>query len=182
MVYDCSKKDTADNTKKLIETPLHLPGALLVAASGPGQESSKPRRKKLKAEESIKPPAGRVIKIKVNQWMGTCRWTYNQVVAGLRQAGKLDLSKKTLRAQYVNNANFANADKEWVLSTPYDLRDEAMIGITKAYESNFAKRKKSAAQVLYTFQAKKSKSDTIVIHAKHWNNGKVYPTFLEKNH
>ena len=54
------------------------------------------------------------------------------------------------------------------------------MGVIKVYESNFAKRAKNRTQVLYMFKRKKSKSDSIVIHTKHWNNGKVYPTFSGK--
>ena len=92
----------------------------------------------------------------MNQWMGPCRWTYNQVVAGPRQAGKLDLSKKTLRAQYVNKANFADTDKTWVPFTPYDLRDEAMLDVIKVCESNFAKRAENQQHKFYIrFKRKK---------------------------
>ena len=91
--------------------------------------------------------------------------------------------KKTLRAQYVNNANFANTDKTWALSTPYDLRGEAMLDAIKANESNFARRAKNQQHKFYIhFKRKKGKSDSIVIYASIRITAKYIQPFLEKNH
>ncbi|RIB28903.1 hypothetical protein C2G38_2156713 [Gigaspora rosea] len=45
------------------------------------------------------------------------------------------------RAKCVNNKNFQNENK-WVLETPYDIRDEGMNDLLKAYKTNFAAHKK----------------------------------------
>jgi hypothetical protein len=68
------------------------------------------------------------------------------VVASLR-ASPRDISKyavvKELRNDFVSKKNFNNeenfADKPWVIKTPYDIRDEALNDVVKAYTSNLAK-------------------------------------------
>lgn len=62
--------------------------------------------------------------------MNTNRWTYNQCVAS-----KIT-TKKELRAQFVNNIVYkADADKRWVLDTPYEVRDTAVCDLCKALKS-----------------------------------------------
>ena len=49
-----------------------------------------------------------------------------------------------------------------------------MISSRQAYESNFAKKEKTAFKIKY--RSKKSESESIVIHAKHWKRaGVIYP-------
>ena len=73
--------------------------------------------------------------------------------------------KKDLRSKYVNNENFEGTEKAWVLETPYNIRDETMNDVLKAYQTNLAKGKDHKFQV--KFKRKKQESDSIVILYKH---------------
>jgi hypothetical protein len=77
----------------------------------------------------------------LNKWIGTARWTYNQVVAAIRKK-TTNANKKDLRALLLNKASLVGTEYEWVLETPYDVRDEAMADVLKAIESNLAAKKK----------------------------------------
>jgi hypothetical protein len=78
----------------------------------------------LKETKKIKEPAGKYYKIRLypnksqrmilNNWFGTARWTYNQVVSSIRQ--RTPRIKKDLRAKLINNANFKNLP--WVTKPP----------------------------------------------------------------
>ena len=52
----------------------------------------------------------------------------------------------------------------WVADTPYDIRDEAMADLLKAYESNFAK---GTVSFEMKFRSKKDKTQSIAILKKH---------------
>jgi len=104
----------------------------------------------------------------LNQWIGTTRWTYNQTLSAIKDGTKM--SKGELRQQVVNNDNFKGTDQEWVLQTPYDVRDEGMNDVLKAYHSNFEKRKKNPEfkfEVGFRSKKKKAAQESFVLHAKH---------------
>ena len=78
-------------------------------------------------------------------------------------------AKKDLRAAVVNNSVHLDKETAWVLQTPYDIRDEGMNDLLKAYASNFAKRAKNPN---FTFEVryrskKKAQQESVVLHAKH---------------
>jgi putative transposase len=128
--------------------------------------------------EGIKLPAERVRKIKLkpthaqrqtlNGWFSTARWTYNRCVHAINELS-CERSKKALRAQCVNNALWTEG-LEWVKKTPYDIRDEAMNDVLKAYKTNFAAKRK---QFKIKFKSRKAPSDSIVIHSKHWKSAGI---------
>jgi len=69
----------------------------------------------------------------------------------------------------VNNGVHLDKETAWVLQTPYDIRDEGMNDLLKAYASNFAKRAKNPN---FTFEVryrskKKAQQESVVLHAKH---------------
>ena len=79
-------------------------------------------------------------------------------------------NKKELRAVIVNNNNFKDKEnQEWVLRTPYDIRDEGMNDVLKAYDSNFAKRNLNPEfKFEIKFRSKKKlHQESFVLHAKH---------------
>src|SRR3546814_14894639 len=69
--------------------------------------------------------------------------------------GEVPFDKKKLKAEYITfnrtklrtrliNADlFEGTDHAWVINTPYDVRDETMIDVLKAYDSNFVKLRKT---------------------------------------
>lgn len=111
------------------------------------------------------------------KWFGTARWTYNQALNTVEK-DKTPRKKKELRAKCVNKDIIKENNNEWVLETPYDVRDEAMIDLIKAYKTSFAaKREKFKIR----YRSKKAESESIVIHSKHWKKAGVFhPTFFGK--
>ena len=97
-------------------------------------------------------------------WFGTARWTYNKCLDEIKKDGLL--SKKELRATCLNAANFKETKLEWVLNTPYDIRNEGLNDLLKTYKSNFAKGKNQKFTIKK--RSKKQASQSIVIHAKNW--------------
>jgi len=100
--------------------------------------------KKLPKSKSSKIPAGKARCIRLfpmqeeklifRRWMGTARWTYNQCLVAIEKEG-ITWTKKALRAQCLNAANFNNTELKWALETPYDIRDESMNDLFKSYST-----------------------------------------------
>jgi putative transposase len=104
------------------------------------------------------------------KWMGTARWTYNRCLESLKN-GECTLSEASLRSKWLNSDAdvFTRDDSfKWVLEVPYDIRDEAMRDLIKAYESNFAKGG------TFDIKPRKKKDSTQVINIlyKHYNEPK----------
>jgi putative transposase len=142
-------------------------------SSLPEKKKKKQKPKELQAAKAIKI---RVLpsedqKRKLNAWIGTTRWTYNQGLTILKDEGiKGNLDIKILRSRVVNNDLYKDKPElKWVLETPYDVRDDAIRDLIKAYSSNFANKKLNPE---HTFDIKyKSKrratSEQITLHGKH---------------
>ena len=127
-----------------------------------------------------KPPAARTRKIRVYptgkqrdvlaRWFGTARWTYNQCVHGIEN-DQIKRSKKTLRDYCLNNSAHLRDKVAWVLETPYDVRNETMCDVLKAYKTSFALlKKKHVTRFKMKKRQLKDPSTSIVIHSKHWND------------
>lgn len=152
----------------------------LQKTGGGDSSSQQPPTKKLKNnKKSDKPPAGKASKIRVyptkeqaqtlRRWFGTARWTYNQCLNGVEREG-VPKNKKELRAKFLNAEAFEGKEElKWVLETPYDIRDQAMNDLLKAYKSAAA-LKKGGHVTRYTmkFRSKKAPTDCIAILDKHW--------------
>jgi hypothetical protein len=152
----------------------------------PIAEGEKIPPKRLKSSKEVKKvPAGKVQcirlfptqkeRLKLRCWMGTARWTYNRCLVAVRKEG-IERTKKALRAQCLNAANFNNTELKWVLETPYDIRDEAMNDLLKSYSSNFAAKRKSFKM---KFRSKKDKQ-SITILSKHWGRSRGEYAFIHK--
>ena len=149
------------------------------------KKATNKKKKETKAEDTTtaeKTPAGKAHKIRVypnreqratlKRWFDTARWTYNQCVSAV-QKDNVKRAKKELRAVCVNNCNFTEENK-WVTETPYDIRDEAMNDLLKAYQTNFALKRK---QFTIKYKSKKSPQDSIALLAKHYKSrGIFHPT------
>lgn len=141
----------------------------LVHMRADADEASSPTKRRRCADE---PLAVKVRKIRVfptskeadtlRRWFGTARWTYNQCLTAVN--GGTLRTKKALRAQCLNAINFKET-QPWVLETPYDIRDEAMCDLLKAYDTNFAAGR---AHFTIKYRCKKAADSSIVIHSKHW--------------
>jgi putative transposase len=131
--------------------------------------------------KSEKPSATRTKKIRVyptlrqrqvlGQWFGAARWTYNQCLHGIEVDG-LAKQKKALRDYCLNDAPHMQQQKvPWILKTPYDIRNEAMCDILKAYKTSFALLKaKHTTHFHLKNRTLKDASTSIVIHSKHWKD------------
>lgn len=70
---------------------------------------------------------------------------------------------------------------QWVLQTPYEVRDAAMVDLISAYESNFAKRRKNPNfKFDIQYRSKKLPQETIMIRGKCLKKGVFYPKFFGK--
>jgi len=147
------------------------------------EDEKLPKHKKKKIIGKIPPGKVRRIrlfptqeeKLKLKCWMGTARWTYNRCLVAVKKEG-IERTKKALRAQCLNAANFNNTELKWVLETPYDIRDEAMNDLLKGYSSNFASNKKFNMK----FRSKKDHQQSITILSKHWSRSRGEYAFLHK--
>jgi len=86
-------------------------------------------------------------------------------------------NKKELRAQCVNNMLW-QGETAWVKEVPYDVRDEAMNDVLKAYKTSIAAKRR---KFTVAFKSRKATSDSIALLAKHWKGAGIFhPTFWGK--
>jgi len=82
---------------------------------------------------------------------------------------------KEIRAMLVNDAVYEGTEQKWVLETPYDVRDAAMIEVMQAYGSNFANKHKNPSHIFkIKFRSRYAESQAITIHSKHWKKAGVF--------
>jgi putative transposase len=143
----------------------------------------KPVKKQKTAK--TKEPVGKVKKIRIypnkdqkqllSKWFGTTRWTYNKCLEGIEKE-KIAKKKKELRAYCINKSAMTETE-QWVLETPYDIRNEAMADLLKAYKTCYSKKEKFTMK----YKSKKALSDSLVIHSKHYKHNKGPYASLLKN-
>lgn len=169
--------------------------AAVEPSNAKSEEPPKKRRKKTQEKEENKTkkkvkektPAEKAIRIRLYpneeqkqtllKWIGTVRWTYNKVVDAIEK-DKIPRTKKALRAKCINTELFNIEDMKWILGTPYDMRDEGMNDVLKAYTSNFAKDTGKPFEIKY--RSKKDKQQSVVIHSKYWKCKKGHYAFLHE--
>ncbi len=101
----------------------------------------------------------------LHQWLGTARWTYNKCVEAIKQK-TAKANKKELRALCINKDAFGEGKQnQWVLETPYDIRDDAMIDVVKAVQSNLAAER---SKFTLKFRSLRDESQSLTVHKKHW--------------
>lgn len=107
--------------------------------------------------------------------MGSVRFTFNQGLAAINEK-RASVDIKELRTLCVNNDSPLVRDNPWLKEVPYDVRDEGIRDLIKAFQSNWAKQKKDPSHKFdIKFRRRKAPSETITIHAKHWRGGKFHP-------
>lgn len=142
------------------------------------------KRKKPKKKKKVPAEKAKKIKLrptpeqreKLKRWMGTARWTYNRCLAKMKSE-KLPINvetKKALRAEIIHNSNYQE-ENQWVLETPYQVRDEALCDLMKAFESSFA-----AGHENFTmkFRSKKNDLESIAIESRVWKKQTFYRKFF----
>jgi putative transposase len=149
------------------------------------EESEKPSKKRRKnpsaKKPSNKPPTGKAIHYRLyptsdqkqllQQWFGVARWTYNKCLNAIKNLNKK--SKKALRAHCLNKEAFDRDDMttfKWALDVTYDVLEEAMSDVLKAYKSNLAKSIK--------FRSKNDKQQFVAVLNKQWLKKKGVFSFL----
>ncbi|KAL6069199.1 Transposase [Balamuthia mandrillaris] len=186
-----------------LRTTAAVPLSIDASAAKPeGQEGEKKKKKKEEEEEeeeeelttmttTTKPKEYKVRKIRLfptslqkavlAKWFGASRWTYNQCEAGVKD-GSVKRTMTALRKRYLNQKDVPDLPLR-VLETPFDVRDEGMRDLVKAYASNLAKHRKQKKRLKFEvqFRSKKDPQESIVIHSKHWvGPGRFYPSILKK--
>lgn len=164
----------------------------------------KTKKKTYKEKEIPKIAAGKTKKIKldlttnqrdiINGWFGTARWTYNKCLEEIirlnesnnQQKDSKDkvklFDKKYLRSKFINEICHKDKETEWVLKTPYAIRDEAMSDVIKAYKSNFTSIKnRENKSFKIKFKKKKAPSDSITIRSDRWKNRILFQKTLGKD-
>jgi putative transposase len=125
------------------------------------------------------------------------RWTYNKCVAiakeryaayvkqesertagfigGVYEAEEyLAPNAKECTQKFVNEAAFSAEEYLYVKKTPYDVRDEGKRDFFKALNSTIEAMKVVGFKKFdMHFRSKKAESESIVINAKHWKNGRI---------
>ena len=130
----------------------------------------------------IKLNPSKVWRERLKKWMGTSRWIYNRCLDFYNKK-KCKLSRKDFRSKIVGGWNHGEPKKKgkkdkkrgknrgkwfyvkknkrecktsWVLETPFEIRDSAMVDLCRAFERNFEKREKNPNhQFTIKFRSKK---------------------------
>eukprot|EP01085_Mycamoeba_gemmipara_P003949 Mycagemm_TRINITY_DN10268_c0_g1::TRINITY_DN10268_c0_g1_i2::g.3949::m.3949 type:complete len:630 gc:universal TRINITY_DN10268_c0_g1_i2:1945-56(-) len=153
-----------------------------------------PKRSKKKKEANPstpeKAPPGKAKRIrlypsvqdreKLQRWIGTARWTYNECLKAIQSEG-VARNKKALRGRALNEEVIDSMKKPWIKETPYDVRNAAMDDLLKAYASGFARKKNDKKAFKMGFRSRKyAFQESIVVHHKHWKHKRGEYAFLNK--
>jgi hypothetical protein len=111
----------------------------------------------------------------LQQWFGVARWIYKCLDA-IKNLNKKK-TKKVLKAHCLNKEAFDRDFMKifkWALDVPYEVRDEVMNDVLKAYKSNLAKGVKFDIK----FRSKKDRQQSVTVLNKHWLKKKGVFSFL----
>lgn len=148
----------------------------------PQAPEKKKRKIEKKKEVLLKTRKIRIYPIKqerelLRKWMGSTRWTYNKCLDFVKKK-EVKLTKKSLRAKCLNSKSKIFVDNPWLKETPYDIRDEGMNDLLKAYKINF-KVHKGKKIFNIKFRSRKDNQQSIVIHHKHYKHKKGLYAFIK---
>lgn len=108
----------------------------------------------------------------LQQWFGSVRKTYNTCVDAVEKL-KLPKNLKSLRAHCINAGSPGLLMYPWLAKTPYDMRDEGMRDLLKAYDTAFTLlRTGKQKHFNMRHRSSKAQSQSIVIHSKYWKDTK----------
>jgi len=103
------------------------------------------------------------------------RWTYNQCLDGIDKLG-LKKNKKELRDYCINQKASLIQENKWIDDTSYDVRNEGMCDLLKAYKTCFSVGKKFKIK----FRNKHQNNQSVVIHSQHYKRKKGVYAFIPK--
>lgn len=121
----------------------------------------------------------------LRQWIGCCRWTYNEALAYIKKGYEHKLTFFWLRNRFVNECNVAPKAK-FLLKTPKHVREGAIKDLVQAYVTNFKKRKIDPSHTFEIKFRKKKDSQSIIIPKSAFVKSKddggfmLYPTMFSK--
>ena len=188
---DAAARKAAQEEEELKQKKQVQPPVTKKAKKKAAKETKKNKKKKKKKKgKKKKAPAAKARKIRLypskeekatlERWIGTARWTYNECLNAVENEG-VPRKKKALRARALNEEAIVRMDKPWLRETPYDVRDEAMNDLLKAYKSGFARRANDAKNFkLHPRSRKHAFQESIVVHAKHWKKTRGAYAFLRE--
>lgn len=173
------------NMSQRQNNPLH--GTLIERITSFVNKSEDSKRVKTRQINTNKIAAGKCTRIrlypnkeereKLRKWIGSARWTYNKCLYGITK-GNIKRTKKDLRENFLNAVAFSTTPElKWVLETPYDIRNQAMDDLLKAYNSTFSSGVKGFTM---RYRSKKDRQQSITIESKHWGRIKGEYSFLWK--
>ena len=103
----------------------------------------------------------------LNKWFGTARWIYNRCLHEYKKKGGARTAK-ALRAKVVNDTNYKGEDNQWVLDTPYEIRDQAMKDLLIAFSNGRKFKKRTGKKFEIHYRSKKKPSESIAIRRIMW--------------
>ncbi|CAM9105690.1 unnamed protein product, partial [Ectocarpus sp. 8 AP-2014] len=121
-----------------ISWPSAISSSRETTAGGAGKEGNikDVRSRKIKLDPT---PAW---KERLRKWMGTSRWTYNRCLDFLNKK-KCKMNKTDFRRNVPKKTSKRNCKTSWVLETPFEIRDSAMVDLYDGIVTNLKKREKN---------------------------------------
>ena len=82
--------------------------------------------------------------------MGTARWTYNRCleIINMSIGNEVKKNMKDMRMYVVNNIHYQE-ENQWVLNTPYMIRDDAARELITAFKGNFIKLRQGIQDIRF---------------------------------
>ena len=117
----------------------------------------------------------------LKQWLGAKRWVYNKCVNLIQKQDYkfAGITMKTLRSLFVNNSVY-EVDNTWMLTIPYEIRDDGMRDFMKALKNEKLKKKKNYYyKYSFSFQSRNQKSQSVSIRARDYNKKSGLFKFLK---
>lgn len=186
--FNCKQYTLAEGGER--KTPLDI-HSHIISNIDHHCNKSLPQLKKLKKNQKVAPKLAadksRKIKLypseeertKLNKWMGTCRWIYNKCLEISNNSKDMKKTQKDFRTYIVNSIHYEN-ENQWVLDTPYDVRDDAAADLLRAFKSNFQKKRSGQiSNFMIHFKRRKDKKDHFTLRCKHWKQKKGDFAFIK---
>jgi len=113
----------------------------------------------------------------LNEWFGAARWTYNRCVEEYRKTKK-KISRKDYRDKFINKGN----PPEFLLQTPFEIRDHTLLELESAIQGNVTNKKNGNIEKYeMKFRSRKwSRQESIYIRSRSYKNGAFYVRFFGK--
>jgi putative transposase len=109
------------------------------------------------------------------KWLGTACWTYNKCLDAIVKDG-VKRKKKGLRVAWLNSGSLSEKSLDWVLETTFDISNQAMSNLLKAFKSYFDK----GGRFQMRHGTKKDRQQSNVIESKCRGRNRDIYAFLTK--